>query len=144
MSGRTLLARLLAATTLATAPAAFAAEPTEAQTPASTSADHATPAAPAAEQAAPSAEATALASPAAPTPAASDPYSSAETTIGTLLDNPAAKAVLEKHAPQLLAIPSLENARPMTLKQAQAQAGAVLSDKVLARIDADLAKVPVG
>lgn len=79
-------------------------------------------------------------------PAATAPapitYSTAQTDIGTLLDNPATKAVLEKHVPQLLANEQIAMARVMTLKQVQSYASDLVTDEVLAKIDADLAKIP--
>jgi hypothetical protein len=69
-------------------------------------------------------------------------YSTASTNIGTLLDNPASKAVLEKHVPQLLANSQLEMAHSMSLKQIQSYASDMVTDEVLAKIDADLTKVP--
>ncbi|WP_395334566.1 hypothetical protein WBP06_23710 [Novosphingobium sp. BL-8H] len=78
----------------------------------------------------------------APAAAAAPAYSSATTPIGDLLDNPATKAVLVKDVPTLVANPQIDMARGMTLKQVQAYAGDVLSDSVLAKIDADLAQIP--
>lgn len=74
--------------------------------------------------------------------AAHKPYSTAETTIGELLDDPAAKAVLVKYVPDLANNPQMEMARGMTLKQIQGFAGDMLSDETLGKIDADLAKLP--
>lgn len=75
--------------------------------------------------------------------AASAPaYSTADSTIGTLLDNPETKAVLEKHVPTMVGNAQIEMARGLTLKAIQAYAGDALSDEKLAAIDADLAKIP--
>ena len=77
-------------------------------------------------------------------PAAAAPavkLSVADSTIGTLLDNPAAKAVLMKHVPALAGNAQIEMARTMTLKQIQSYAGDALSDEVLAKIDLDLAAI---
>jgi len=63
------------------------------------------------------------------------------TSIGDLLDNPQAKAVLEKHIPEMIANPQFEMARGMTLKQIQGFAGDALSDDKLAAINAELAKL---
>jgi hypothetical protein len=79
---------------------------------------------------------TAATAPAAPA------YSTSESSIGTLLDNPATKAVLEKHVPALVGNAQIEMARGMTLKAIQAFAGDTLSDAKLAEIEADLAKIP--
>jgi hypothetical protein len=79
----------------------------------------------------------------APAFAAEGQYSTAETQIGTLLDNPETKAVLDKHIPTFASNPQIGMARAMTLKQIQGFAGDALTDDVLSKIDADLAKVPV-
>lgn len=73
---------------------------------------------------------------------ASPAYTTAATDIGTLLDDPAAKAVLDKHAPQFTANSQIQMARSMTLRQIQSYASDVLTDEVLTKIDADLAKLP--
>lgn len=64
------------------------------------------------------------------------------STIGDLLDDPAAKAVLAKHIPAMIANDQIEMARSMTLKQIQGFAGDMLSDEVLAKVDADLKQLP--
>lgn len=78
--------------------------------------------------------------PAAAAPAATG-YTTENTEIGALLDDPAAKAVLAKHIPNVVSNPGIEQARGMTLKQVQ-QYSPDLTDKALADIDADLAKLP--
>jgi len=78
---------------------------------------------------------------AAPAPAAAS-YTTENTDLGTLLDDPAAKAVLTKHIPDVISNPGIDNARGMTLKQVQQYAADQLTDKVLAEIDVDLAKLP--
>ena len=75
-------------------------------------------------------------------PAAASAYTTADTSIGDLIDNPATKAVLDKHLPGFAGNPQIDMARGMTLKQIQAFAGDAVTDDVLARIDADLAKLP--
>lgn len=82
--------------------------------------------------------------PAAPaaTPAAAPAFSTATTDLGTLMDNPATRAVLDKYIAPMLANEQIAMARPMTLKMLQQYAGEVLTDETLAKIDADLAKVP--
>jgi para-nitrobenzyl esterase len=64
------------------------------------------------------------------------------TDLGTLLDDPAAKAILTKHVPDLVGNGQIEMARSMTLKQLQQFAGDMLSDAKLAEIQADLDKLP--
>ena len=75
-------------------------------------------------------------------PAAAPAYSTSETSIGDLLDNPATKAVVDKHLPGFAGNPQIDMARGMTLKQIQQFAGDAITDDALVKIDADLAKVP--
>jgi len=74
----------------------------------------------------------------APVPA----YSVESTTIGDLLDNTAAKAVLDKYLPGFSTNPQIEMARSMTLKQIQGFAPDQFKDELLAKINADLAALP--
>lgn len=67
-------------------------------------------------------------------------YSTAETDLGTLLDDPAARAVLDKHIPKITGSGQIDMARSMTLKGLQ-QYAPDLTDAVLAAIDVDLAKL---
>lgn len=68
---------------------------------------------------------------------------SVETTdLGTLLDNPGAKAVLAKHMPGLIENEQIQMARGMTLRQLQQFAGDAVTDEKLAAVQADLAKLP--
>ena len=68
-------------------------------------------------------------------------YSTSTTEIGALLDDPAAKAVLEKHVPGMTTNDQVDMARSMTLKDIQQYSPDQITDKVLAKIDADLAKL---
>ena len=75
------------------------------------------------------------------------PYSTSTTQLGTLMADPAAKAVLVKDAPDLAkAGPELEQASGMTLVEVgaalKAYAPNLLTPAILAQIDADLAKLP--
>lgn len=81
----------------------------------------------------------------APAPAAAPAggYSTADTELGTLIDNPDTKAVLVKYIPAMIASEQISMARGMTLKGLQQYAAEQLPDATLTRIDADLAKVPV-
>ena len=74
---------------------------------------------------------------AAPAPA----YSTAATDIGTLLDNPQTRAVLDKHLPSFAGNPQIAMARAMTLRQIQSFASDMLTDEILAKVDADLALI---
>lgn len=83
--------------------------------------------------------------PAAPAPAAAaavPKYSTADTDLGTLLDNPAAKAIIEKHIPGMTTNEQIDMARGMTLKGIQQYSPDDVTDARLAAIDADLAKLP--
>ncbi|MBW8755737.1 MAG: hypothetical protein JF595_16635 [Sphingomonadales bacterium] len=75
-------------------------------------------------------------------PAAAKPYSTAESTVGELLDDPAAKAVLVKYVPALATSAQIDMARGLTLKALQGYAGDMLTDETLGKIDYDLAKLP--
>lgn len=72
----------------------------------------------------------------------SGPYSTATTEIGTLLDDPAAKAILEKHIPGMTTDDQVDMARAMTMKDIQQYSPDAITDKMLAAIDADFAKLP--
>ena len=77
----------------------------------------------------------------APQTAAHAAYSTSDTDIGTLLDDPAARAIVDKHIPGFSSGDQIDMARGMTLKAIQQFAADTLTDKVLAQIDADLAKL---
>lgn len=79
---------------------------------------------------------------AAPAAAAAGHYSTNTTTIGELLADPAAKAAVEKHVPGMLSNDQIDMAKDMTLKQIQQFAPDNLSDKALADIDGEFAKLP--
>lgn len=85
------------------------------------------------------------ADPAKPAAAVATPvkakYSSGETDIGTLLDDPAAKAIVEKHIPGLTTNEQIDMARSMTLKAIQTYSPEQVTDERLAIIDAELAKL---
>ncbi len=70
-------------------------------------------------------------------------YTTADTDIGTLLDDPAARAVVDKHIPGFSAGDQVDMARTMTLKAIQQFAPDMITDQVLTDIDADLAKLSV-
>jgi hypothetical protein len=76
-------------------------------------------------------------------PATPARYSTSETDIGTLLDDPAARAVLDKYLPSVSHGDQIDMARAMTLKDIQQYAPDMITDQVLAQVDADLAKLPV-
>lgn len=78
----------------------------------------------------------------APTSQGAASYTTSDTNIGVLLDDPAAKAVLAKHIPDVVNNEQVSRARAMTLKQIQQYVPETLPDEVLAQIDADLSKLP--
>lgn len=69
-------------------------------------------------------------------------YSVADTQIGTMLDDPAAKAILDKHMPGFSAKDHIDKARSMTLKHIQPHVSDMVTEEALARIQADFAKLP--
>ena len=76
----------------------------------------------------------------APAPAApASKYSTSETPIGELLDNPKTRAVLDQNIPGFTSAPQIDMARAMTLKGIQPYATDTLTDEVLAKVDAAFA-----
>ena len=69
-------------------------------------------------------------------------YTTADTDIGTLLDTPATKAILDKVLPGFSANDQVSQARPMTLRAIQQFAADTLTNERLDMIDAELAKLP--
>lgn len=68
-------------------------------------------------------------------------YSTSTTDIGTLLDNPATKAILTKYLPEVVNSDQIDMARAMTLKQIQSYSPDAITDAKLAQVDADLGKL---
>jgi Protein of unknown function (DUF1593) len=64
----------------------------------------------------------------------------ARSSVGELIGNPAARAILDRHLPGFASTPGLAQA-PMPLRLLQGYLPA-MTDEVLAAIDADLAKLP--
>ena len=83
----------------------------------------------------------ALAETAPATAAATAKYNTTDTEIGALLDDPAAKAIVEKHIPGMTTNEQVDMARAMTLKAIQQYSPEEVTDARLAAIDADLAKL---
>jgi para-nitrobenzyl esterase len=75
-------------------------------------------------------------------PAAAAKYAVETTDLGTLMDDPAAKAVLEKHLPGLVGNAQIQMARGLSLKQLQQFAGDMVTDAKLADVQLDLDKLP--
>ncbi len=74
-------------------------------------------------------------------PATPKIFAVATSTIGELLDNPAAKAVLQKYLPNVVASPQIDMGRSMTLPQIAPFDPSVTPDK-LSAIDAELKALP--
>lgn len=73
---------------------------------------------------------------------ASGKYNSLTTPIGTLLDDPAARAVLEKHIPDVIGNSQIATARGITLSELGAFLPQRLTSGVLNAIDAELPAIP--
>lgn len=70
-------------------------------------------------------------------------YSVAETTVGQMLDDPAANAVLKKMIPTVYANEMFQTmGRDLTLKNIQQYEPEALSDENLAKVQAELDKLP--
>ncbi len=71
--------------------------------------------------------------------AAKAKYNTTDTELGTMLDDPAAKAIIEKHIPGMTTNEQVDMARGMTLKAVQQYSPDDVNDARLAAIDAELA-----
>jgi hypothetical protein len=68
-------------------------------------------------------------------------YSTATTTIGTLLDDPRARVIVDRHIPNTSTDTRITFARALTLKGIQRFSQGKITDNQLAAVDADLAKL---
>ena len=68
-------------------------------------------------------------------------YTTANTPIGTLLADPASSAILVAHVPSFATGPMVDLVSHTTLKGIQGYAYTILTDEVLAQIDAELAEL---
>jgi para-nitrobenzyl esterase len=68
-------------------------------------------------------------------------FTTNDTPIGDILDNPAAKAVVSKYLPDMMSNDQVQMARGMTLKSVQQYSADTVTDKVLAEIDGDFVKL---
>jgi para-nitrobenzyl esterase len=73
---------------------------------------------------------------------ASGHYNSLTTELGTLLDDPAARAVLERHMAEVVRSPQINMARGLTLTALQSYLPQPLTDATLQQIDTELAALP--
>jgi hypothetical protein len=85
--------------------------------------------------------AAAPAAPAAAAPAASGALTT-DSPVQDLAANPAAKAVLDANLPMLTSHEAYESFKMMSLKELQPLSGGIITDEALAKIQADLAKLP--
>lgn len=93
-------------------------------------------------QAAPAPAAASAADPATlPGAAQAAKFKTDQTTIGDIMDNPAASAVVKKYLPDMFANEQINMARGMTLKAVQQYSADQVTDKILASIDTDFAKL---
>ncbi|KQV56067.1 MULTISPECIES: hypothetical protein [unclassified Caulobacter] len=92
-------------------------------------------------QAAPTAPAAAADPASLPGAAQAAKFKTGETTVGDILDNPAATAVVKKHLPELVANEQINMARGMTLKAIQQYSADTVTDQKLTAIDTDFAKL---
>ena len=86
-----------------------------------------------------------LAGPAsAQTPAAAPAtaYSVATTTIADLLDKPALRAIFEKHLPEIVANPQIDQGRGLTLPDIVQYVPEIITPAKLAAIDTELKALP--
>jgi hypothetical protein len=69
---------------------------------------------------------------------AMEPYTTQDTPIGTLLDDPQARTILQKYIPALVEGRNADRVRSSSLKSIQGYSGGLITDKMLTAIDADL------
>ncbi len=78
----------------------------------------------------------------APAAAAAPAYSTTDTDIGTLIDTPETKAILDRLMPGFSGNDQVAMARPMTLRAIQQFAPDQIKTEILDQIDAELARLP--
>lgn len=69
-------------------------------------------------------------------------YSTEETDLGTILDDEAARKIVDSHIPGFSSGDQIDMARGMTLKDIQMYSPDAITDEILAKIDADFSKLP--
>jgi hypothetical protein len=69
------------------------------------------------------------------------PKYTTDSTMGELLDNPSAHAILAKYLPDVVSSPQIDQGRGLTLKSLQ-QFLPNLTDEMLKQIGDELAKIP--
>ena len=76
-----------------------------------------------------------------PTIASEQPYTSDETELGIILDDPKAAAILDKFIPGFTTNEQVDLARAMTLRDIQMYSPDEITDELLAKIDNEFKKV---
>jgi outer membrane protein assembly factor BamB len=71
-------------------------------------------------------------------------FSVETSSIGDLLRDPQAKAIFEKHFPQVVTDKRLSNAQEQTLPEIKVMTGGIITEEKLAAMDADLRKLNPG
>ena len=66
---------------------------------------------------------------------------SIDSTVGELLDNAAPRAVIDKHMPEFAANPQIGMARGMSLKMVAGFSGGMITNEILATVNAELQKL---
>ncbi len=64
---------------------------------------------------------------------------SIDSKIGEILDNPQAKAIVDKHLPDFSTNPQLAMARNFSLKMAAGMSGGKITPEILAAVGSELA-----
>jgi hypothetical protein len=66
---------------------------------------------------------------------------SIDSTVGELLDNAAPRAVIDKHIPEFATNPQIGMARGMSLKMVAGFSGGMITNEILATLNAELQKL---
>lgn len=61
--------------------------------------------------------------------------------VGELLDNPAPRAIIDKHIPEMAGNPQIAMARGMSLKIVASMSGGKITQAMLAAVDAELQNI---
>ena len=64
-----------------------------------------------------------------------------DTTLGTLLDNPQTKAMLDQHVPGLSTHPQISLGRDMTIRAVMPYSGGVVTEERVLALEAALARL---
>jgi hypothetical protein len=78
----------------------------------------------------------------AQTPAPATTYAVTTTTIADLLDKPVLRAIFEKHLPEIVANPQIDQGRTLTLPDIVQYVPEIITPAKLAAIDTELKALP--